>query len=98
LLVRITARIVAFICDENASLRSRLPQKERKQRMQKRRRFTHTSSLAERLLCDTRHLRELAEELPPGPAQNEVHRKIRQNETAAHISEWLQSPGLQAPQ
>ena len=50
--------------------------------MQKRRRFTHTSSLAERLLCDTRHLRELAEELPPGPAQNEVHRKIRQNETA----------------
>jgi hypothetical protein len=66
--------------------------------MQKRRRFTHTSSLAERLLYDTRHLHELAAELPPALAQNEVHRKICQNETAAHISEWLRSPGLQAPQ
>jgi len=66
--------------------------------MIKRRRFSQTSTLVERLLYDTQHLRDLAEELPPGPAQAEVHRKIRQNETAAHISEWLDSPGLRAPQ
>jgi hypothetical protein len=66
--------------------------------MQKRRRFKQTSSLVERLLYDTQGLRELAGKLPPGPARDEVHRKIRQNETAAHISECLKSPGLQAPQ
>ena len=66
--------------------------------MHKRRRFRHTSSLLERLLYNAQHLRELAEELPAGPAQDEVHRKIRQNETAAHITEWLDSPGLRAPQ
>ena len=65
--------------------------------MQRRRRFSQTSSLVERLLYDTQHLRELAEGLPPGPEQDEVLRKIRQNETAAHISEWLSSPGLQPP-
>jgi hypothetical protein len=71
---------------------------EREQRMQKRGRFTPTSSLVERLLYDTQPLRNLAEKLPPGPAQDEVHRKIRQTETAAHISEWLNSPSLRAPQ
>jgi hypothetical protein len=66
--------------------------------MQKRRRFAQTSSLAERLLHDAQHLREQAEELPAGPAQDEIHRKIRQNEAAAHISEWLDSTGLRTPQ
>jgi hypothetical protein len=65
--------------------------------MPRRRRFTQTSSLLERLLYDTQHLRQQAEELPDGPARDEVERRIRQNETAAHISEWLDSPGLRAP-
>lgn len=63
----------------------------------KRRHFTQTSSLTEHLLYDIEQLRKQAERLPSGPAQDAVLRKIRQNETAAHISDWLSSPGLQAP-
>jgi hypothetical protein len=63
----------------------------------KRRRFTHTSSLAERLLYDVEQLRQQAQKLAPGPAQDTVLRKIRQNETAAHISDWQNSPRLQPP-
>jgi hypothetical protein len=59
--------------------------------------FPRTSSLAERLLYDLQHLRELAKALPAGP-DREIHRKIQQSETAAHISEWLGWPGPRAPQ
>ena len=68
------------------------------QRVQKRRRFPRTSSLAERLLHDLQHLRELAKALPAGPDQDEIHWKIQQNETAAHIGEWLGRPGPRATQ
>ncbi|MGY2904668.1 hypothetical protein [Bradyrhizobium sp. URHC0002] len=63
----------------------------------KRRHFIQTTSLAERLLYDVEQLRQQAEKLAPGPAQDTVLRKIRQNETAAHISDWLNSPGLRPP-
>ena len=63
----------------------------------KRRRFNHTSTLAQRLAEDTELLREQAGTLPPGPALDDVLRRIRQNETAAHMSEWLNSPGLKVP-
>jgi hypothetical protein len=63
----------------------------------KGRHFTETSSLAERLLYDVDHLRQQAEQLPHGPAHDAVLRKIRQNETAAHIDQWLSSPGLKCP-
>jgi hypothetical protein len=51
--------------------------------VQKRHRFPQTSSLAERLLYDLQDLRKLAK---AGPDQDEIHRKIQRNETAAHIS------------
>ena len=62
-----------------------------------RRRFKHTSTLEERLSEDTEQLRAQAEALPPGAERDHVLRRIRQNETAAHITEWLNSPGLKAP-
>jgi len=65
--------------------------------MQKRRRFAQTSSLLDRLLDDNRHLQKLAEKLPSGPELDGLLRRIRQNETAARISAWLDSPGLTAP-
>jgi hypothetical protein len=49
------------------------------------------------LLDDNRHLQKLAEKLPSGPELDGVLRRIRQNETAARISAWLDSPGLAAP-
>jgi hypothetical protein len=35
--------------------------------------------------------------LTPGPQMDAVRRKIRQLDTASHISEWLSSPGLRPP-
>jgi hypothetical protein len=63
----------------------------------KRRRLKQTASLEERLTEDTEQLREQAKTLPPGASLDHVLRRIRQNETAAHMSEWLNSPGLKAP-
>jgi hypothetical protein len=69
----------------------------REQGMPKRRRFSQTSTLEERLAEDTERLLEKAKMLEPSPARDDVLRKIRQNETAAHVSEWLNSSGLQPP-
>jgi hypothetical protein len=65
--------------------------------MIKRRRFKHTQSLTERLAQEAQELRKVAETLPPGSARDEVLRKARQDETALHMSEWLNSPGLKPP-
>lgn len=36
--------------------------------------------------------------LKPGPRRDVLLRKIRQLDIAAHMSEWLSSPGLQPPE
>jgi hypothetical protein len=35
--------------------------------------------------------------LKPGPQMDAIRKKLRQLDTAAHISGWLTSPGLQPP-
>lgn len=65
--------------------------------MQQRRRFKQTQSLEERHADEAKRLREQAELLPPGGLRDTVERKARQAETGSHISEWLESPGLQPP-
>ena len=65
--------------------------------MTTRRHFKQTVTLQERLAEDTEQLREQAKLLPPGNALDQVLKRIRQNETAAHITEWLNSPGLKTP-
>ena len=65
--------------------------------MLKRRRFKHNQSLSARLAEEAQELRKVAETLPPGPARDEVLQKARQDETALHMSEWLNSPGLKPP-
>jgi hypothetical protein len=62
-----------------------------------RRRIKHTTSLEDRLAEEAKRLREEADLLPPGIAREQAIRKARQAETGSHISEWLSSPGLQAP-
>ena len=62
-----------------------------------RRRIRHQTSLEERLANQVRQLREQAKTLPPGAEREELLRKARQTETASHMSEWLNSPGLQPP-
>jgi hypothetical protein len=65
--------------------------------MQQHRRSKQTVSLEERLAEEARRLREEAELLPYGPVRDAALRKARQAETGSHMSEWLTSPGLQAP-
>jgi hypothetical protein len=68
------------------------------QRMtERRRRFIQTQSLEERLAEEAKSLREEAKTLPPCAKREALLRKARQDETAAHLTEWLTSPGLKPP-
>ncbi|MGY4428271.1 hypothetical protein ACVWWO_000748 [Bradyrhizobium sp. F1.13.1] len=65
--------------------------------MTQRRKVKQTSSLEERLAEEARRLREEAELLPHGPLREAALRRARQAETGSHMTQWLTSPGLQAP-
>ena len=63
--------------------------------MQRRRSAPHTfegNIAAQRAKLEA----ELAK-LKPGPEMDALRKKIRQLDTATHMSEWLSSPGLQPP-
>lgn len=62
-----------------------------------RRRFKQTRNLTERLTEEAATCREQAKLLPPGAVREELLRKARQADTAAHMDDWLRSPGLQPP-
>jgi hypothetical protein len=65
--------------------------------MQKRRRFKQSSSLKERLFSFAKEMREKASQLQPGPEQDDALRRASQADTALHLDEWANSPGLQPP-
>jgi hypothetical protein len=65
--------------------------------MQKRRWFKHEKTFQLRLAEEATRLREAAAKLPPGRQRDLLLRRARQTDTAAHINEWLTSPGLQPP-
>lgn len=62
-----------------------------------RRRFKQTNSLKDRLASFAKDVREKALQLRPGPEQDLLLKKARQADTAAHLEEWVSSPGLQPP-
>jgi hypothetical protein len=62
-----------------------------------RRRFKHILSFPDRLAEEAERLRAEAEKLPHGHERDLRLRKARQTETAAHVNEWLTSPGLSPP-
>lgn len=49
------------------------------------------------LVQEARRLREEAIDAPAGPGRKAHLRKARQAETAAHVNDWLSSPGLRSP-
>jgi hypothetical protein len=55
------------------------------------------ASSDQRLEEQAKRLRKEAKGTPPGIEREKLIRLARQAETAAHIQEWLASPGLQAP-
>jgi len=63
----------------------------------KRRRFKQETPLDQRLEDHAKRLRKEARGMPPGIKREDLIRRARQAETAAHLSEWISSPGLQPP-
>ncbi len=65
--------------------------------IKRRNRFKQTETLEERLAHQARELRDRAKAMPSGVEKEALLKRARQAETGAHLSEWLQSPGLQPP-
>jgi hypothetical protein len=63
--------------------------------MQRRRSVPHT--FEENIATEKAKLEAQMAELKPGPEMDALRKKIRQLDTASHMSEWLSSPGLQSP-
>ena len=63
-----------------------------------RRRTKQVVNLETRLATEAKRLRVEAEALKPGAIRDEMLRKARQCETGSHISDWLRSSGLRAPE
>ena len=63
-----------------------------------RRRVKHIATFEERLAQEAIKFKEAADKQPIGSMARELLlRRVRQAETASHISQWLSSPGLQPP-
>ena len=65
--------------------------------MQDRRRLKQFLSLNDRLKLFSDQLKSAAAKLRPGPEQDALLRRARIADTASHINEWANSPGLQPP-
>ncbi len=65
--------------------------------IKRRNRTKHTKTFEERLAEEAARFMEAAAQLPPGTQRELYLRRARQAETAAHINDWLTSPGLQPP-
>ncbi len=62
-----------------------------------KRRFQFTYTFAERLAEENELLREQAKALKPGADLDQLLKRIRLNESSAHLSQWLTSQGLRPP-
>ena len=62
-----------------------------------RRRFKEETPLDQRLQDHAKRLRKEAKGTPAGIKRDDLIRRARQAETAARMSEWFSSPGLQSP-
>jgi hypothetical protein len=66
--------------------------------MQKRRGFfKQQTTLQDRVIEWAKEVRDQAAALPPGPNRDMLLKKMRQAETALHLEDWANSPGLQPP-
>jgi hypothetical protein len=61
------------------------------------RRFKEMQPLDHRLSAEAQRLRKEAQGALPGIERERLTRRARQAETAAHMMQWVSSPGLQAP-
>ena len=55
------------------------------------------TTLQDRVIEWAEEVRHQAVALPPGPDRDMLLKKVRQAETALHLEDWANSPGLQPP-
>jgi hypothetical protein len=65
--------------------------------MQRRRRFKQTTSLRDRLASFAEEIREKARLMPPCREREELLKRANRADTASHLDDWANSPGLQPP-
>ena len=63
--------------------------------MKRRQSIPHT--FEENIAAEKAKLEAQIAKLKPGPQLDALRKKIRQLDTAAHIGDWLSSPGLASP-
>jgi hypothetical protein len=63
-----------------------------------RRSFRNILTFPDRMAKEAERFRQEAETKPPGQERDDLLRKARQAETAAHIDQWINSPGLKPPE
>jgi hypothetical protein len=59
--------------------------------------YKQAAPLDLRLTEESQRLRKEVQGTPPGIERDRLIRRARQAETAAHLQEWLKSPGLKPP-
>lgn len=65
--------------------------------MLNRRRFIESMSFKDHLASFAKEARERASRLPHGIEKEDLLKKARQADTAAHLDDWAHSPGLRPP-
>jgi hypothetical protein len=65
--------------------------------MEHRRRSSQQTTLQDRISEWATDVRQQAALLPPGRERDELLKKLRHAETAKHLKDWAESPGLQSP-
>jgi hypothetical protein len=66
--------------------------------MAERPRAKRQASLKDRLAVFAEEARSKASQLRPGPEKEDLLKKARQADTAAHLDDWANSPGLRPPE
>ena len=66
--------------------------------MIKRRRFKQTLSLKDRLAALSKELREQADHARHRPEREQLLTRAGRANTAAHLDDWINSPGLRRPE
>lgn len=56
------------------------------------------TSLKDRLVVFAEEARGKASQLGPGPERDDLLKRARQADTAAHLDDWANSPGLRPPE
>jgi hypothetical protein len=63
-----------------------------------RRSFRNILTFPDRMAKEAERFRQEAETKPPGQERDDLLSKARQAETAAHVDQWIASPGLRPPE